>query len=103
MVVWRCGVVLSVQCTINVHVSVAGVECLKYLLLDLRLNIRDDSGKTAFLIACSRDTCTKGIVQLLLDYSETKNIQLNVRDNNGMTGFMLSYQINILAAHLKRM
>ena len=70
---------------------------------EIGLNIRDDSGKTAFLIACSRDTCTKGIVQLLLDYSETKNIQLNVRDNNGMTGFMLSYQINILAAHLKRM
>ena len=52
------------------------------------LNIKDENGFTAFMVACNDGH--KDVVKLLLDQSE--RIDLNARDFNGMTAFMWACQ-----------
>ena len=51
------------------------------------LNIKDEDGFTAFMVACQNGH--KDVVQLLLDNSE-RNIDLNAKSNFGMTAIMCS-------------
>ena len=68
------------------------IEVVKILLENsqsksIKLDIDDNSGKTAFMWACRSGK--QEVVKLLL---ESKNVDFNAKDNYGETGFMMACQ-----------
>ena len=69
------------------------------------LNARDNHGRTAFILACSKGR--KDVVKLLLDHSE--RIELNARDDFGRTAYMMACSkghkdvVKLLLNHSERM
>jgi ankyrin repeat protein len=60
--------------------------------LNIDLNTKDNSGKTAFHFACGFGCIN--VAKLIMENSATLSIDLNAKDNSGQTAFHLAFKFD---------